>query len=204
MIWIKLGILLVGFVYAGLLPYEVKKTLQHIQFDPKKETLSYLSNLNLYDKKYAKGYKYLLFANAILTYIFFWLLSEFYDLGENKTFMQQIDYAFACLTLLAFIPHNINPYSFTKHFGTSLQRLIHNILGFIVFIMISALIIIFQIAILPELRVLGVSGLIIIIIVVLISFRSLIINGITGVTEILFMNGINIWSIFVTIFTFIK
>ena len=204
MIWIKLGILLVGFSYAGLLPYEIKKTLQHIQFDPRKETLSYLSNANLYDKKYAKAYKYLLFATAILTYVFFWLLAEFYDLGENEIFMKQIDYTFACLTLLAFIPHNINPYSFFRKFGASLQRLIHNILGFVVFLVLPALVIMFQIAILPEFRLLGISGLIIMGVVVIISFRSLIINGITGVTEILFINGISIWSIFVTIITLIR
>ena len=54
---IKLGILLVGFTYAGVLPYAVKRSIQYIDFDLKKHTLSFLSNKNLYGEKYVRAYK---------------------------------------------------------------------------------------------------------------------------------------------------
>ena len=200
---IKLGIVLVGFAYAGVLPFTVKRSIQHINFDLEKYTLSFLSNKNLYDKTYVKGYKRLLFATAILNYLFFWLLSLFYDLGENERFIQQIDYSFAFLTLLAFVPHNISPYSF-RNLAASLQRLLHNLLAIIVFITLPVLVILFQVAVLPNQHFLGISGLIVIGSVVLVIFISIIKNGINGVTEMLFINGISIWSIFISILTLIK
>lgn len=200
---IKLGILLVGFTYAGVLPYTVKQSIQHINFDLEKYTLSFLSNKNLYGKAYVRKYKRLLFVTAILNYLFFWLLSSFYDLGENERFMQQIDYSFAFLTLLAFVPHNISPFSF-RNLAASLQRLLHNLLAVIVFITLPILIVLFQVAVLPDLHFLGISGLIIIGCVVLVILISIIKNGINGVTEMLFINGISIWSIFISILTLIK
>ncbi len=200
---IKLGILLVGFTYAGVLPYTVKRGVQHVDFDLKKYTLSFLSNKDLYGKTYVRKYKRLLFATAFLNYLFFWLLSLFYDLGENERFMQQIDYSFAFLTLLAFVPHNISPYGF-RNIAANIQRILHNLLAVIVFITLPVLIVLFQVAVLPDLSFLGVSGLIIIGFVVLAVLTSIIKNGINGVTEILFINGISIWSIFISILTLIK
>lgn len=202
MMLIKLGILLVGFFYAGLLPFAVTRTLQHLDFDLEEYTLSFLSNQILYDQKYVKGYKRLLFSMAILNYLFFWLLSKFYSLGENELYMQQVKYSFAVLILLAFLPHNGFPYSF-KNLSRSLERLLHNILGIVVFIAISTLIIIFQIAILPDIFFFGVSGLVLIILVVLVTAISLVKNGINGITQLLFINGVSVWSIYVTVITFI-
>ena len=202
MIWIKLGILLIGFIYAGLLPYTVKKNIQHIDFDINKYTLSFLSNKNLYGKTYVKGYKRLLFATAILNYVFFWLLSEYYDLGQNEKFMKQIDISFTFLTFLAFVPHNIYPYSF-KRLALSIQRILHNLLAIIVFVALSVLIILFQTAILYNLHFIGYTGLIIILSVIAIVLFSIIKNGVNGVAEILFINGISVWSIFITIITLI-
>lgn len=203
MILIKLGILLTGFTYAGLLPFAVKRSLIHVDFDPQKETLSFLSNKNLYEKRFVSGYKRMLFTTAILNYFFFWLLSEFYDLGEYEAFMKQIDYSFAFLALLAFVPHNIKPYSF-KNLQSSIQRFIHNILAIIVFITLPVLIIMFQTAIMDNLYFMGISGLAIISVVIILTFLFTITKGINGVTEIIFINGISIWSIYVTILTFIK
>ncbi|MFA6334222.1 MAG: hypothetical protein WCX48_01535 [Bacteroidales bacterium] len=203
MIWIKLGIILTGFIYAGILPYVTKKTIQHIDIDLSTQTLSFLSNKNLYGKKYVKGYKRLLFATAILVYIFFWLLTEFYDLGKYELLMRYIDYSAALLTLLAFIPHNIQPYSL-KHLKMTIQRLMHNLLAVVVFLVLPTLIVIFQITVLPKEQFLGVLGLIIIGITVLLTIFSIIKNGITGFTEIIFINGISVWSIVVTIITFLS
>jgi len=200
---IKLGILLVGFTYAGVLPYAVKRSIEHINFDLKKYTLSFLSNKHLYGKKYVRAYKRLLFGTAILNYLFFWLLSLFYDLGEHERFMQQIDYSFAVLALLAFVPHNIYPYRW-ENIKTNLQRLIHNMLAVIVFLSLPTLVILFQTAILPELWFLGISGLVIIGGTILVTGISVIKNGVNGITEMLFINGISIWSIFVTTFTLVS
>ncbi|HDR52494.1 MAG TPA: hypothetical protein ENN90_12895 [Mariniphaga anaerophila] len=200
---IKLGILLVGFTYAGVLPYAVKRSIEHINFDLKKYTLSFLSNKHLYGKNYVSGYKRLLFTTAILNYLFFWLLSLFYDLGENERFMRQIDYSFAVLALLAFVPHNIYPFK-PENLKTNLQRILHNLLAVFVFLSLPTLVILFQTAILPELWFLGVSGLIIIGATILITGISVIKNGVNGVTEMLFINGVSIWSIFVTTLTLIS
>ncbi len=200
---IKLGILLVGFFYAGVLPYSVKRSIEHIEFDLKKYTLSFLSNKSLYGKTYVRGYTRLLFAVAILHYLFFWLLSKFYDLGENERFMQYIDYSFAFLAMLAFVPHNIFPYS-RKRILTSFQRFFHNVLAVVVFLTLPTLIILFQIAVLPNLRFLGISGLVIISGTVLVMIFSIVKSGVNGMTEMLFINGISIWSIFVTIITFVR
>jgi hypothetical protein len=200
---IKLGILLVGFTYAGVLPYAVKRSIQHINFDLKKYTLSFLSNKNLYGKKYVRAYKRLLFGTAILNYLFFWLLSLFYDLGEYERFMQQIDYSFAVLALLAFVPHNIYPFK-RENLKTNLQRIIHNLLAVIVFLSLPTLVVLFQTAILPELWFLGVTGLAIIGGTVLLTAFSVIKTGVNGVTEMLFINGISIWSIFVTTLTLVS
>jgi len=96
-----------------------------------------------------RGYKRLLFATAILNYLFFWLLSLFYDLGENERYMQQIDYIFAVLALLAFVPRNMFPFKW-ENLKTNLQRIIHNLLAVIVFLLLPTLVILFQTAIITE------------------------------------------------------
>lgn len=53
----------------------------------------------------------MLFVWTILTYTFFWLLAEYYELGEYDRLMRNIDIGFASLALLAFLPHNLKPYS---------------------------------------------------------------------------------------------
>ncbi|MFC0877498.1 hypothetical protein ACE01N_12930 [Saccharicrinis sp. FJH2] len=200
MFWIKLGILLTGFLYAGLLPHTVRKTLQHVDFDPERQTLSFLSNKVLYGEKFKKGYKRLLLGAALLNYSFFWLLSKHYDLGEHADYMRYIDYSFAFLTILAFIPHNIYPYSF-KHLGTTFQRFFHNVFAALVFLTLPVMIITFQVAVLPDNYFLGIAGLVIVFVIVISVFVSVVLNGVNGITEILFINGISIWSIFTTILT---
>ena len=202
MIWIKLGILIIGFIYSGVLPFTVKRTLRQINFNLKEQTLSFLSNKSLYGKRFTKGYKRLLFITALLHFAFFWLLSKYYDLGDNETYMQYTTYSFALLTLLAFVPHNIHPYSFKK-LSTTIQRLLHNLLGVVVFLTLPTLIIVFQAAIMESQLFLGISGLVIISCTVLVTIGSLIKTGISGITEILFINGISIWSIFTSLLTMV-
>ncbi len=201
--WVKLGILLTGFIYAGVLPYAIRKALNHIDFDTGSQTLSFFSNKSLYDRRYRKAYKRLLFLMAILTYLFFGLLSWLYDLGQYERFMRHIDYSFAFITLLAFVPHNIEPWSI-RTFGLSVQRLLHNVLAVVVFLTLPGLIILFQISILPDNRFPGITGLVIIGLVLLTVLISVIRNGINGASEILFINGISIWCLFVTVVTFIR
>ncbi len=203
MILIKLGILLIGFANAGLLPYSICKALKHVNLDFKNQTLSFFSNKNLYDTRIVKGYKVLLFTTAILTYTFFWLLTKYYYLGEFEQLVQYIDLGFASLVLLAFVPHNLQPYSL-KHLTPTLQRLIHNLLAVVVFFSLPALIVTFQAAILPEIQFLGISGMVLIAITLLSVVFSILKNGINGTTELLFINGISLWTIFVTIITFLS
>lgn len=201
--WIKLGILLIGFVHASLLPYFIRKALTHVDLDLEKETLSFLSNKQLYGDNFVKGYKWLLFTTAILTYVYFWLLTEFYDLGEYQKLMQYIDIGFASLAALAFVPHNLSPYSFKK-LKLSLQRLIHNLLAVVVFISLPMLIIIFQAVVLPENKILGIAGMVLIGVTVLSVFLFILKNGINGITELLFISGISLWTIVITIITFLS
>ncbi len=156
-----------------------------------------------YGEKFVKGYKWLLFASAILTYAFFWLLTIFYDLGEYEKLMQYIDLGFAWLALLAFVPHNLEPYSM-KSLTPTLQRFGHNVLAILVFISLPLLIVTFQSVILPDIKFLGISGLILIGITVLSVAISIIKNGVNGATELLFINGISLWILFVTAVTFLS
>lgn len=221
MIWIKLGILLIGFANAALLPYSIKKALEHVRFDLNKQTLSFFSNKSLYGQRFVKGYKVLLFATAILTYLFFWLLTLYYDLGEYEKLMGYIDLGFTLLTLLAFVPHNLQPYSF-RSLSPSLQRLMHNLLAALVFISLPTLIITFQatllsqaaslsqagmvsqVALNSQFNFLGITGMVIIGITIISVAISILKNGITGASELLFINGISLWTIFVTIITFLS
>ncbi|MDD2584747.1 MAG: hypothetical protein PHE99_07400 [Bacteroidales bacterium] len=203
MVWIKLGILLIGFINAALLPYSINKALTHVKFDIKKQTLSFFSNKSLYGQRLVKGYKIMLFTTAILTYIFFWLLTLYYDLSEYEKLVGYIDLGFTLLTLLAFVPHNLQPYSL-KTLPPTLQRFMHNVLAVLVFIALPSLIITFQSTLLPKVMFLGVSGMIIIGLTIIAVALSILKNGITGATELLFINGISLWTIFVTIVTFLS
>ena len=200
MVWYKLGLLLVGFVFAGILPYSVRKVLKQIDLDLTKQTLSFISNKSLFGKKYKKNYTRLMFASAILLYAFFWLLTKCYDLGENERFLRYIDYSFAFLALLAFVPHNMNKYSL-KSLGPSLQRFAHNVLGLVVFLSIPILVITFQIAIINDLVILGIAGLAIIGSTVLLTAYSIFRTGLNGISELIFINGVSIWILFVTVYT---
>lgn len=203
MVWIKPGILLIGFTHASLLPSSIRKALDHVNFDLKNKILSFSSNKSLYGDKFVKGYKWLPFVTALLTYTFFWLLTEFYNLGEYDRLMRYIDLGFASLALLAFVPHNLSPYSL-KSLGTSLQRIIHNLLSVVVFFSLPALIVTFQVAILSEIKFLGITGMALIGLTVLSVAISMLKNGINGATELLFINGIRFWTIFVTIVTLLS
>lgn len=201
--YIKLGILLIGFIQAGLLPYFIQKALKHVNLDLDKQTLSFLSNKDLYGKRFVKGYKRLLFTTAILTYLFFWFLTEYYELGEYNKLMKYIDLGFVSLALLAFVPHNLKPYSL-RNLSLFLQRTLHNLLAVVVFLSLPALIITFQIVILPESMFLGIFGLAIIGITVFLVALSILKNGVNGATELLFINGVSLWTIFVTMTTFLS
>lgn len=203
MIWIKLGILLIGFANAALLPYSINKALDHVKFDLKNQTLSFFSNKSLYGERLVKGYKIMLFTTAILTYIFFWLLTLYYNLVSYDKLLGYIDLGFLLLTLLAFVPHNLKPYSL-RTLSPTIQRLMHNLLAALVFIALPSLIITFQSTLLPEILFLGVSGMIIIGLTIIAVVLSILKNGINGATELLFINGISLWTIFVTIVTFLS
>jgi len=198
--WIKLGILLAGFIYAGFLPYSMEKSLESTPLNLKKQTLSQLSNRRFFGKKYMKGYSRFLFLTGILTYIFFWLLFQYYDLGEHERLMQYTNICFAAFTLLAFVPHSEQEFNLKK-IWPSLLRINHNLLAMTVFLGLSVLIISFQWALLVKQPFLGISGLIIIFGVLITVGFSMFRHGVTGLTELVFINGIRIWSLFVTVLT---
>jgi len=200
MIWTKLGILIIGFIYAGLIPFTVKRVVRQIDFDLHRQSLSFLSNKTLYDKKMVRGYTQLLFATAVLHYVFFWLLSKYYNLGAHESYMQYLTYSFFFFTLLAFVHHNIRPYSF-RRLSSTLQRLAHNMVAIVVFLTLPILIVLFQAAIIENMPFGGITGLVIIGLTVIITLISIIRQGVNGITEIFFINGISFWTVFVTIFT---
>ncbi len=199
-LWVRLGILVAAFIYAGILPYSVQKSIKHINIDLKNYTLSFLSNAKLYDVKYQKGYKRILFVAAISNYAFFWLLTFHYNLGTHEKLMRYLDYSFAFLTLLAFVPHNLKPFTL-ETLRPFLQRMLHNLLAILVFLLLPSLIILFQAAVLPDEPFLGISGLIIAGLFIIVTLISILFNGINGLTEMLFINGISIWCIWVATIT---
>lgn len=200
MFWIKFCILLTGILYAGILPYTLRKALKCVEINLSVDTLSMLSVREVYGKKYQKGYTRLLFAAAILNYFFFWLMSKFYSLGDFTPFLQYIDYSCAFLALLAFIPHNIQPYKI-EFLGKNIQRIFHNLFAALVFLSLPTLIILFEIALMPQHKAFSIVGLIIIGIVSILTVWSIVKNGLNGFSELIFINGISIWSIFTTVIT---
>lgn len=199
--WIKIGILVIGALYVLILPYTVYKTIVRLGFNVRQYTLSYLSNRSLYDKKTVHGYTWLLLATAVLHYAFFWLLIRYYDLGWDPKLLSYLDYSVLFLTLLACCHHNMLPLSF-KTFGKTFQRIAHNIFAVVVFLSLPALIIVFQSLIVDTHKFLGIGGFIIIGLTILLTVVSIIRErAINGVVEIIFMLGISLWSIFVTLVT---
>lgn len=111
-----------------------------------------------------------------------------------------MDICVASLTLLAFVPYDMSPYSL-KNISNTLQRLVHNILGLTVFISITILIISFQSIILKKFVILGISGFIIIFFTIITTLYGLIKDGLNGFTELSFINGTSLWIITTTILT---
>ncbi|MFV0376043.1 MAG: DUF998 domain-containing protein [Mangrovibacterium sp.] len=198
--WVKFGIVLIGYIAVGLLPNAVKKSLQHVQINMEEQTLSFLSNEQLYGKEFERGYIVLLFTMAILLYAFFLLLTKYYELGKHEKLMRRITLTCALLALLAFVPHNMQPYSW-QSWGMSLQRLMHNLLAVLVFVSVPVLIATFQLSIINQLRFIGIAGLCILCFVVLVMGYLLVANGLNGIAELFFINGISAWIIFVSIST---
>lgn len=203
MMWIKLGILLTGFLYAGVLPYSLRKSLPDINIDLSRDTLSFLSNKELYGKKFQLRYTWLLFMVAILLYIFFVLLMEFYNLGRNELLIRYLNYSFGGLTILAFLPHNMKPFK-RGNLGPNLKRALHNVFAVLVFLMLPTLTIYFQIVLIPVAPILGIIGLVIIGLTVMLTAAAIIKNGLNGLSELIFINGISIWGLFITTMTMIR
>jgi len=203
MTWIKIGILIIGALYAILLPYIVYKTIIGIKFDPYTYTLSFLSNKSLYSKNTARGYTRLLLITAALHYMFFWLLTEYYFLGAEERYLKYIDYSSMAITMLGLLRHNMLPYSF-KTLRAALQRAGHNIVAVLVFLLVPGLIIIFQILILDDHKLLGIGGLVIIGLTLVMLVYSIIKDGLNGIAELVFINGLSLWSIFVAIITLLS
>lgn len=195
-----MGILIIGFIYAGFIPLTLRKVLRRLAFNLREETLSFLSDKTQYDKRIARGYTKLLLLTALLHYAFFWLLSRYYNLGEHETYMLYTSFTFALLALLAFVPHNMKPYSF-RNLSSTLQRAIHNLLAFVVFFTLPLLIVLFLTAVIHTYPIMAITGLVIIGITAILTAYSLFRHGLTGVCEIIFIVGVSFWTIFVTICT---
>lgn len=201
MFWIKIGIIIIGSIYALLIPHVVYKTVINQNLDLHEYTLSFLSNKDLFSKKTAQGYTWLLLITALLHYIFFWLLTQYYLLGDEERLLSYINDSAVFLTMLACVRHNMLPYSF-KTLRATLLRLGHNILAVVVFLTLPTLIITFQLLIVDSYKFIGIGGLIIAATIVILTLISIIKQGINGITELIFIFGISIWSIFITICTF--
>lgn len=201
MFWIKIGIIIIGSIYAILIPHVVYKAAINVNLDLYEYTLSFLSNKKLFSKKTAQGYTRLLLITALLHYIFFWLLTQYYFLGEDEKLLSYIDYSAIFLTLLACVRHNMLPYSF-KTLRATLLRLGHNILAVVVFLSLPLLILTFQLHIIENYKFIGIGGFIIAGLIIVLTLISVIKQGINGITELIFIFGISIWSIFVTVCTF--
>ncbi|HQQ81489.1 MAG TPA: hypothetical protein PLV18_08940, partial [Bacteroidales bacterium] len=118
----------------------------------------------------------------------------------HESYMQYLTYSFFFFTLLAFVHHNIRPYSF-RRLSSTLQRLAHNMVAIVVFLTLPILIVLFQAAIIENMPFGGITGLVIIGLTVIITLISIIRQGVNGITEIFFINGISFWTVFVTIYT---
>ncbi len=73
-------------------------------------------------------------------------------------------------------------------------------LAIVVFLSLPTLIILFQSAIIKTMPLGGIIGFVIIGLTVIITVISIIRQGVNGITEIFFINGISFWTVFVTIY----
>ena len=202
MFWIKIGIIIIGSAYAVLIPYIIYKAILSTNLDLHEQTLSFLSNKTIFNKKTAKGYTHLLLFTALMHYLFFGLLTEYYFLAEEERLLYYIEYSAIFITILACVRHNMLPYSF-KTLRATLLRLGHNILAAVVFLYIPLLIITFQLLILDDHIFIAIGGLIIVVLIIITTLTSIIKQGINGITELVFIFGISVWSIFVALCTFL-
>ena len=201
MFWLKTGILIIGSIYAVLLPYAIYKAVIRLRLNIREYTLSFVSNKDLYGKKTAYNYTAIILLIALLHYIFFWLLSQYYFAGSEGKLLTYLDYSVAGLTLLALFRHNIVPYSL-KTLRECVLRFGHNLWAVVVFVSLPALIIVFQSLIVESHKFLGIGGFIIIGLTILAFIVSVIYERkINGVNEIIFISGISVWSIFVMLVT---
>lgn len=203
MFWTKFFFLLIGFLFAGLLPFTLYRVVNSLEFNLRKQTLSYISIKEIYGKKYQRGYTYLMFFTAIICYLFFILLADIYDLHEFETVIRQIDYCFLCLVVLAFIPFNVIPYG-KGNFLPNVKRVLHNIFAVFVFLSFAILIILFNIALFDTYRLLSIVGFVIIAVTLVLLLVEMRKNAITGISELMFINGLSIWCIVVVFFTVLR
>jgi hypothetical protein len=141
---------------------------------------------------------FVLFLIAFLTLIFFWLLTEKFELRGHQKIMKWLSYSVSLLVLLAFFPHNIARFKW-HNFNQSVIRILHNLSAILVFFSISMLVITFQIEILPENRFAGIVGLVIIGSTLISMLLFMIHNQVNSITEEIFIFGICCWEIFILI-----
>jgi len=105
------------------------------------------------------------------------------------------------MALLAFVPHNMEPYSF-RNLSSTLQRAISQLAGLVW----SSLpypywIVLFSTAIIHTYPIMSIIGLVII---GHHGYSNSFLyrrRGLTGICEMIFIVGVSIWTIFVTIWT---
>jgi len=164
-------------------------------FDIKSMTISFLSNSSNYGNHMARKYKGILFISSAVFSVFFHLLVVKFDFQHNNDFLTIVNWICVLIVALALIPHNNQPFNSENRYMV-LQRVFHNTLAFIVLTGIPASIILYQLLVIQIDPVYGRTGLLIASVNTLATIITFFRNGITALSEVVYISGVSIWSLY--------
>nr|NQU89152.1 DUF998 domain-containing protein [Bacteroidota bacterium] len=192
---INISILSISALSSIIIPFIIYHRVRDIHFDPRKETLSFMSNRSLFGKKMSEGFTEVLFVTGILTFAFFWLMIRKLGFANDHKIWEWLIISTISTILLAFAHHNIIPFRI-RNIYPNIIRIIHNILAVIVFISLPILILWFDRFLLPDKKLIAIAGIFIIGATIMATVISIIVKKkLTGITEISFVIGISVWNI---------
>lgn len=188
-------IIIISLLSSIIIPYIIYRKIKSTKFDPEKETLSYLSNKTLFGRKMSEGYTEVLFALAIFTLVFFWLLIKKLNFTADHAIWEWLIIAIFSLILLAFAHHNMVPFK-RQNLYLNIIRIIHNLLAAMVFISLPVLMIRFDHYFYQAHEIVSLVGYIVVAITLIATLSAIIImRKMTGIAEMIFIIGISLWNI---------
>lgn len=199
---LKAGLFITSFLYAGLIPWFLKKTIREKQLDCHLNTISFLSNREYFDKITARKYSFHMLLLATFSMLHFWLLAKHYNLGEHDSLISVIGFCYINFLMLALLPHNKRPFEL-KNIGYNIVRTLHLLASVVTFLSLLATMFVFQYLVIEAHPFLGWSGMLITFGTFAGTLIAMLKRGVNVNSEVVFINGVCMWSIYTTLFSLI-